>query len=66
MSDIFMNDDIMTSVNISITPLNEANEQLTEERKAILGISSQPDEALTEFIATVKTAMNVLIEKKGV
>ena len=66
MSDIIMNDGVMTSVNISITPINEANEPINEERKSILGISIQNDEALNQFIATVNSAVNLLIEQKGV
>ena len=66
MSDIIMNDVVMTSVNISITPINEANEPINEERKSILGISTQNDEALNQFIATVNSAVNLLIEQKGV
>lgn len=65
MSETIANGEKTTNVNISIATLDEAD-RITEERKSILGISSQNDESINGFISVVGDAIAQLVKAKGV
>lgn len=65
LTDILINGNNSTNINISITPVIDEIENV-EERKTILLSTIQHDEDLTIFRQEIQTALDKLILAKGV